>query len=76
MSSGLHGVGASVVNALSTWLEVEVCDGKQIYRQRFERGVAVTELEVIGDGSQTGTRVTFQADPESLKRARNMILKP
>ena len=69
VSSGLHGVGASVVNALSTWLEVEVCDGKQIYRQRFERGVAVTELEVIGDGSQTGTRVTFQADPEIFKES-------
>ena len=64
VSGGLHGVGASVVNALSTWLEVEVCDGTHIYKQRFERGKAVTELEIIGEASKTGSRVTFQADPE------------
>ena len=64
VSGGLHGVGASVVNALSTWLEVEVRDGKQVYHQRFERGIAVSELEVIGETTQTGTTVTFKPDPE------------
>jgi len=62
-SGGLHGVGASVVNALSEWTEVEVCDGKDIYKQRFERGDTVTELQKIGKASQTGTTVTFKADP-------------
>ncbi len=64
VSGGLHGVGASVVNALSTWLEVEVKDGKHIYRQRFERGKAVSDLEIIGDTSQTGTSVKFKPDSE------------
>ena len=64
VSGGLHGVGASVVNALSTWLEVEVSDGAHIYRQRFERGKTITDLEMIGDTTNTGTKVTFQADPE------------
>ena len=64
VSGGLHGVGASVVNALSEWLEVRVCDGKRIYFQRYERGDAVTELEDIGEGSVTGTKVTFKPDPE------------
>ena len=64
VSGGLHGVGASVVNALSTWLEVEVSDGAHIYRQRFERGKTITDLEMIGDTTKTGTKVIFQADPE------------
>ena len=64
VSGGLHGVGASVVNALSTWLEVKVCDGEKIYRQRYERGNIVSELEVIGESSERGTEVTFKADPE------------
>lgn len=64
VSGGLHGVGASVVNALSQWLEVEVRDGKKIYRQRFERGVIVTDLEVIGETDETGTTVTFKPDFE------------
>lgn len=64
VAGGLHGVGASVVNALSEWTEVEVCDGEGIYRQRFERGNQVTELTRIGSGTQTGTVVTFKADPE------------
>ncbi len=63
-SGGLHGVGASVVNALSEWLEVEVKNGGHIYRQRFERGKAVTELEQLGDTGETGTTVTFKPDPE------------
>lgn len=67
VSSGLHGVGASVVNALSEWLEVEVCDGEHIYRQRFERGNAVSDLEIIGDSTVRGSRVTFKADSEIFK---------
>ena len=62
VSGGLHGVGASVVNALSEWLEVVVKDGKKTYKQRFEKGVQVTELEVIGDADSTGTTVTFKPD--------------
>ena len=64
VAGGLHGVGASVVNALSEWTEVEVCNGEGIYRQRFERGNQVTELTRVGDTSATGTVVTFKADPE------------
>ena len=64
VSGGLHGVGASVVNALSLWLEVEVWDGKNIYRQRYEKGNIATELEVIGETNETGTTVTFKPDPD------------
>ncbi len=64
VSGGLHGVGASVVNALSEYLEVEVAREGHIYRQRFERGKTVTKLEIIGDTERTGTRTTFKADPE------------
>ena len=64
VSGGLHGVGSSVVNALSTWLEVEVRDGEHIYRQRFERGKPLYDLEIIGDTSETGTTITFKADPD------------
>lgn len=64
VSGGLHGVGASVVNALSTWLEVEVKDGNHIYRQRYEKGNIVNDLEVIGDTTETGTTVTFKPDPD------------
>ena len=64
VSGGLHGVGASVVNALSEWLEVKVCDGEKIYFQKYERGNAVTDLEVIGETEKRGTEVTFKADPE------------
>ena len=62
VSGGLHGVGASVVNALSTWLEVEVSNGEGIYKQRFERGKTVTTLTRIGDTKKTGTKVTFLPD--------------
>ncbi len=64
VSGGLHGVGASVVNALSTYLEVTVYDGQHIHHQRYERGNATGPLEVIGDTEKTGTTVTFMADPE------------
>ena len=63
VSGGLHGVGASVVNALSSWLEVEVKDGKNIYKQRYEKGNIVSDLEIIGDTTETGTTVTFKPDP-------------
>lgn len=62
VSGGLHGVGASVVNALSEWLEVEVSDGKHIYYQRFEKGAIVDELKIIGDTNKTGTQIAFKAD--------------
>ncbi len=64
VSGGLHGVGASVVNALSEWLEVEVDDGTGRFRQRFERGVTVTELERVGDSVTQGTTVVFKPDSE------------
>ncbi len=67
VSGGLHGVGASVVNALSSWLEVKVCDGENIYRQRYERGDIKSELEIIGKSDKKGTEVTFKADPEIFK---------
>lgn len=63
-SGGLHGVGASVVNALSEWLEVEVHLGGRKYTQRFSRGDAVSELEDIGPTDRTGTIVTWKADSE------------
>ena len=65
VSGGLHGVGASVVNALSTWLEVEVFQQGKIYKQRYERGKPVYRLEIAGecDPRLTGTRVTFVPDP-------------
>ncbi len=67
VSGGLHGVGASVVNALSEWLEVKVCDGEDVYFQRYERGKIVTELEKIGKSDVKGTEVRFKADPEIFK---------
>lgn len=63
VSGGLHGVGASVVNALSEFMEVHVSREGKIYRQRFERGKAVTALEIIGDTQSTGTKTTFRPDP-------------
>ena len=67
VSGGLHGVGASVVNALSEWLEVKVCDGEDVYFQRYERGKIITPLEKIGKSDVKGTDVRFKADPEVFK---------
>ncbi|MCD7920207.1 MAG: DNA topoisomerase (ATP-hydrolyzing) subunit B [Clostridiales bacterium] len=64
VSGGLHGVGASVVNALSAWMQVQVHKGGQIYEMRFARGNVTQEMTVVGKTSRTGTTVTFQPDPE------------
>ena len=66
VSGGLHGVGASVVNALSTWLEVTIFHEGKIYRQRYERGKTVYSLKIVGEcePEKTGTMVTFLPDPE------------
>ena len=64
VSGGLHGVGASVVNALSNWLEVEICHDGKVYKQRYERGKVVYKLKVVGECEEgkTGTKVTFMPD--------------
>ncbi|MDD3725714.1 MAG: DNA topoisomerase (ATP-hydrolyzing) subunit B [Candidatus Ratteibacteria bacterium] len=64
VSGGLHGVGVSVVNALSEWLEVEVKRDGKVYHQRYERGKPVTEVTVVGKTKSTGTKVTFKPDEE------------
>ncbi len=64
VSGGLHGVGSSVVNALSEWLEVEVTQNGHIYSQRFERGVPVNDLHIIGDSDGHGTFIKFKPDGE------------
>ncbi len=63
VSGGLHGVGVSVVNALSEFLEVEIRKGGKVYRQRYQRGDTITPLEVIGTTQRRGTHVTFRPDP-------------
>ncbi len=67
VSGGLHGVGVSVVNALSEWLEVEVRRNSLVYWQRYERGRPVSDLEVHGVSDHTGTTVRFKPDPEILE---------
>ena len=74
-SGGLHGVGSSVVNALSTYLDVQVSLGGQIHHDRFERGVPVVELEkgllpVIGKTKRTGTCINFLPDPEIFEKTQ------
>ena len=64
VAGGLHGVGASVVNALSEWLEITVKDGSHVYFQHFDRGGYSEELKQIGDTTENGTSVSFKADPE------------
>ena len=64
VSGGLHGVGSSVVNALSEWLEVEVTQNGHIYSQRFERGIPVNDLHIIGDAEGHGTLIRFKPDGE------------
>ena len=64
VSGGLHGVGVSVVNALSEWLEVEVTRGGRRYHQRYQRGIKTTELAELGAARGQGTLVTFKPDPE------------
>ncbi|MBQ8194730.1 MAG: DNA topoisomerase (ATP-hydrolyzing) subunit B [Oscillospiraceae bacterium] len=64
VAGGLHGVGASVVNALSEWLEVEIHDGKSVHFQHFDRGEYTEEIKIIGETDHTGTQVTFKPDSE------------
>lgn len=64
VSGGLHGVGSSVVNALSEWLEVEISQNGHVYFQRFERGDIACDLKIIGDTDETGTLIRFKPDPE------------
>ena len=64
VSGGLHGVGSSVVNALSEWFEVEVSQNGHVHHQRFERGHIITDLKVIGDTDKTGTFIRFKPDAE------------
>ncbi len=78
VSRGLHGVGASVVNALSEWLEVEVKDGQHIYQQRYQRGKAGGELRQAGETKEKGTKVRFLADDqifETLEYEYDVLLK-
>ena len=64
VAGGLHGVGASVVNALSEWLTVEVSDGKNVHSMSFERGAVVKPLTITGQTDRYGSSITFKADPE------------
>lgn len=64
VSGGLHGVGSSVVNALSEWLEVEVTQNGHVYAQRFEKGIAVSDLDIIADSDGHGTLIRFKADED------------
>ena len=67
ISGGLHGVGISCTNALSEWLEVQVKREGKIFKQRFEKGIKKSELQIIGDTEETGTKITFKPDSEIFK---------
>ena len=71
VSSGLHGVGSSVVNALSTRMIAEVRKNGKIYRQEYATGVPQTELEVVGKSDDSGTTITFYPDPTIFKETVN-----
>ncbi|NCO33946.1 MAG: type IIA DNA topoisomerase subunit B [Armatimonadetes bacterium] len=78
VASGLHGVGVSVVNALSEWLEVEVSRDGKVYHQRYELGIPVTKVSVIGTATKTGTKVTYKVDSgifTSAELDREMVIK-
>ena len=68
VSGGLHGVGVSVVNALSEWLIARVSRNGNIYEQHFSRGIRQSELEIVGKSDHTGTEITFKPDPEIFKQ--------
>ncbi len=68
VSGGLHGVGISVVNALSEWLVVEIHTGGKIYRQRYEKGLKASDLEVVGETGISGTVITFMPDWEIMEK--------
>ena len=70
VSGGLHGVGASAVNALSSWLKVEVRRDGKIYEQEYRRGIPQKEVSVVGEASDTGTTITFLADEEIFEKVR------
>mgnify|MGYP000684635670 CR=1 FL=1 len=70
VSGGLHGVGASVVNALSTHMEVEIKRNGKIYKQSYEKGKTVSKLEIIGESRKTGSKTTFWPDPEIFEKTR------
>ncbi len=78
VSGGLHGVGSSVVNALSEWLEVEVSDGRNVHYQKYERGKPLGPVKIIGDTEKTGTKITFKPDGEVFETLifdRDVLLK-
>lgn len=67
VASGLHGVGVSAVNSLSEWLEVEVKRNGKVHRQRYEKGLPTTEVQVVGEAKDTGTKTTFLPDREIVR---------
>ena len=70
VSGGLHGVGVSVVNALSKWLEVEVNRNNKVYYQKYRRGIPEEDVQVIGETEESGTKITFMPDPEIFEEVK------